>query len=116
MVIGSSGKDMSLIINLIRDAGFFRIEDASETAQNLDRINKHSVVVVGYTSGKSDINVIIERARSKSIPVVVFAAPNEINEIDKKLIHEYSYAEVANTSFRLINLIFSILSTYKYDR
>lgn len=116
MVIGSSGKDMGLVISLINDAGFFRVEDPSKTTQNLDRIKRHSVIVVGYTSGESEINKVIERARAKSIPVIVYAAPSEINKEDKKLLHGYSYAEMANTPFRLVNLIFSILSTYKYGR
>lgn len=116
MVIGSSGKDMSLIINLIQDAGFFRMEPPSRTAQSTDRIRRHSIVVIGYTSGESEMGKIIEAVKAKSIPVIIYATPNEINEEDEKLIREYSYAEIANSPFRLMNLIFSILSTHKYDR
>lgn len=116
MVIGSSSKDMSFITNLIQDAGFFRIESPSRTTQNIDRIRRHSIVVVGYTSGESKMDKIIGAARAKSIPVIIFAAPNEINNVDKKSIYEYSYTEIANSPFRIMNLIFSILSTHKYDR
>ena len=116
MVIGSSSKDMDLVITLIRDAGFFRLENAAKTAQNLDRIKKHSIVVIAYTKGESEVGRIIEAARAKSIPVIFFAEQNEINSEDKKLIYGYSYGEIANSPFRLMNLIFSILSTYKYSR
>jgi len=115
MVIGSSGKDMELVASLIRDAGFFRFESPSKTAQNLDRIRGHSMVVVGYTSGETEIGRIIQAARAKSIPVIVFAASSEITDEDREAIQEYSYAEIANTPFRIMNLIFSILSTHKYN-
>lgn len=116
MVIGSSGKDMSLIVSLIRDAGFFRVEEPSQTAQNIDRIKQHSLVVVAYTKTESETEKIINAVRTKSIPVIFYAAPSEIDRDDGKLIQEYSYAEIANSPFRLMNLIFSILSTYNYDR
>lgn len=116
MVIDSSGKDINLVIALIKDAGFFRLENSSNTAQNLDRIKKHSMVVVGYTKSESEISRIIDAVRAKSIPVIFFAEQGEISDEDKKKIHGYSYAEIANSSFRLMNLIFSILSTHKYSR
>jgi len=115
MVIGSSSKDMDLVITLIRDAGFFRLENPSKTSQNLDRIKKHSMVVVAYTKDESEVGKIIEVAKAKSIPVIFFAEQNEISDGDKKLIYGYSYGEIANSPFRLMNLIFSILSTYKYN-
>jgi hypothetical protein len=116
MIINSSSKDMDLIVSLIRDAGFFRLENPSKTIQNLDRLSKHSLVIVGYTIDELDVNKIISTARAKSIPVIFFAKHGEISENDKKVIFEYSYAEIANSPFRLINLIFSILSTYKLNR
>lgn len=117
MVIGSSGKDMGLVVKLIRDAGFFRLEDfVGDTAQSLDRIKKHSIIVVGYTETETETARIIDTARAKSIPVIFYATFNEISKSDGDLILGYSYAEVANTPFRIMNLIFSILSTYKYDK
>lgn len=116
MVINSSGKDMDLIVAHIKDAGFFRLENPSKTDQNLDRVTRHSIVVIGYTKGESDVNKIISAVRAKSLPVIFFAEQGEISEEDKKAIHGYSYAEIANSPFRLMNLIFSILSTYKFNR
>lgn len=116
MVIGSSSKDIDLVVALIKDAGFFRLESSSNTAQNLDRIKKHSIVVVGYTKGESEVSRIIDAVKAKSIPVIFFAEQGEISDEDKKIIYGYSYAEMANSSFRLMNLIFSILSTYKYSQ
>ncbi len=100
----------------IRDAGFFRLENPSKTAQNMDRLMKHSIVIVGYTKGEFDVNKIISAARAKSLPVIFFAEQGEISEEDKKVIYGYSYAEIANSPFRVMNLIFSILSTYKFSR
>lgn len=116
MVIGSSSKDINLVIALIKDAGFFRLENSSNTAQNLDRIKKHSIVVVGYTKGESEVSRIIDAVRANSIPVIFFAEQGEISDEDKKLIYGYSYGEIANSPFRLMNLIFSILSIHKYSR
>lgn len=116
MIINSSGKDMDLIAAHIRDAGFFRLESPSKTDQNLDRLTKHSIVVVGYTEGESDVNKIISAVKAKSLPVIFFAEQGEISEEDKKAVYGYSYAEIANSPFRLMNLIFSILSTYKFNQ
>ncbi|MEX2409903.1 MAG: hypothetical protein WD607_00790 [Candidatus Paceibacterota bacterium] len=115
MLIGSSGKDMSLISNLIKDAGFFRVEDCSDSIQNMDRIKDHSIVIIGYTKGEIDVDKLIKQARSKSIPIIIYSKPGEVSEKDKNFIYEYSYAEIANSSLRLMNLIFSILSVYKYE-
>ena len=103
---------MDLVIALIRDAGFFRLENPSKTAQNLDRIKKHSIVVVGYTHGESEVKRVIEAVRAKSVPVIFFAEQGEIDKKDKKLLCGYSYSEIANSPLRLMNLICSIISTF----
>ena len=54
MVIGSTGKPMDLETRLLKDAGFFNIEEPVKSVQNADRLRRHGAVVVGYTSGESD--------------------------------------------------------------
>ena len=118
MVMDSSTKDMKLVRELIHDAGFFRLEEPTTATQSTDRIRNHGAIIVGYTKGESNLKEIISAAKNKSIPVIVFAMPGELEagSQDLKSVQEYSYAEIAKTPFRLVNLIFAILSTHRYGR
>jgi len=115
MVIGSPKREMEIETRLLKDAGFFRIENPVNKPQNTDRLRRHSLIIVGYTSGETKIQSILATAKYKNVPVIVVASPGEISRKDIKAINSYSFCEIANSNLRLMNLIFSILSTYKYD-
>lgn len=116
MVLGSSGKDMKFETDIL--SGFFNVKgEPSKDLRRLDTLKNHALIIASYTRGETDLNRIFTSAKNSKIPVIVYASQNDIDSQgkDMRLIRDYYLAEIANSPMRMVNLIFSILSTYKND-
>lgn len=112
MIFQSPNQNMGVAFNLLRDSKLFKIEIPTENHQDSIRLNNHSLVIIGYSSGMTGFKNIVEAARQKRIPIIVYAKPEEVTTEDKKILDDYAYYSVCNFPLRLMNDVFVILSTF----
>ena len=112
MIFKSKDQNMGVAFNLLSDSKLFKIETPTENYQDSVRLDKHSLVIVGYTKKMQGLKGIIDEAKNKRVPVIIYAKPNEIDQEDMKILETYSYRSMCNTPLRLVNDVFTILSTY----
>ena len=117
MIFKSKDQSMDLETKLLRDSKFFNIpEDPTDRHQNTDRIKNHGLIIVGYSPGMDGFQNILSTAKDKQIPIIIYAAPGAIDMKgdDYKLICSYSYHSICNVPLRLVNDVFTILSTFPH--
>lgn len=112
MIFKSEDQNMGIAFNLLSDSKLFKIETPTENYQDSVRLNKHSLVIVGYTKKMQGLKNIIDEAKNRRVPVIIYAKPSEIDQEDMKILEAYSYHSICNTPLRLVNDVFTILSTY----
>lgn len=115
MIFKSKDQSMELETKLLRDSKFFNIpEDPTDRHQNTDRIKNHGLIIVGYSPGMDGFKNILTTAKDKQIPIIIYAVPGAIDTKgdDYKLICSYSYNCMCNFPLRLVNDVFTILSTF----
>lgn len=115
MIFKSKDLSMELETKLLRDSKFFNIpEDPTDRHQNTDRIKNHGLIIVGYSPGMDGFKNILTTAKDKQIPIIIYAAPGAIGMKgdDYKLICSHSYNCTCNFPLRLVNDVFTILSTF----
>lgn len=117
MIFKSRDQSMELETKLLRDSKFFNIpEDPTDKHQNTDRIKNHGLIIVGYSPGMDGFQNILSASKSKQIPIIIYAAPGAITEEDYKEICKYSYHSICNLPLRLVNDVFTILSTFPHGK
>lgn len=115
MIIKSKGNDMELETKLLNETGFFNIEEPSSNPQITTNLNKHSLVIIGWSPQMKDFDKIIEKAESKKIPIIVYAK-GMIEGADRAKINDYYLHSLCQTPLRLINDVFGIISTFKHSK
>ena len=112
MVFKSESQNMNLEMNLLRDSKLFSVNEPSENFQDIDRLDNHSLIIVGYSPEMKGFRQIIEGARNKKVPIIVYAKYESITDEDNELLASYSYYSICNLPLRLMNDVFTILSTF----
>ncbi len=85
------------------------IKDISNSLDVLQTLKDNAVYIVGYDKNYQNYEKLFERARSKNIPIILFAKHGEIQKESWDLINEYIYCDVANTTNRLAIILLNIL-------
>jgi len=112
MIFKSSGEDMEVETKLLRDSKLFNIpEDPTDKHQNIDRIKDHSLIIIGYSAGMTNFDDIFTGAKSAGIPTIVYSKDKIPDAIFKKL-RNYSWYSTCQVPLRLVNDVFTILSTF----
>ncbi|MDP3029802.1 MAG: hypothetical protein Q8O04_09970 [Deltaproteobacteria bacterium] len=118
MIFKSAGEDMELETKLLRDSKLFNIpEEPTDKPQNIDRINEHSLIIIGYSSemSASDFDQIYSGAKNAGIPVIIYSK-NRIPENVFKKLRDYSWYSICQVPLRLLNDVFTILSTFPHSK
>lgn len=116
LVFKSEAQNMGLETNLLRDSKLFSVNEPSENYQDIDRLDNHSVIIVGYSPGMNGFEQILQGAKSKKVPLIIYANYEAITPEDAEKLKEYSYHSICNLPLRLMNDVFTILSTYPKKR
>jgi hypothetical protein len=118
MIFKSAGNNMVLEVKLLRDCKFFNIpEEPTEAPQNIDRIRNHSLVIIGYSSSMdiSDFEKIYNGVKNAGIPVIVYSKERIPDDVFRML-RDYSYYSTCQVPLRLLNDVFTILSTFPQNK
>ncbi len=110
----SSDKNLQTERDLIKNIGLFNVQDdikdISGDLKTLQNLKSRSAFIVGYDTNYSLFGELIDEARSKNIPVIIFAKQGEIqNQEHWKAFNGYIYCDVANTSNRLSIILLNVL-------
>ncbi len=119
MIFKSKDQSMEIETKLLRDSKFFNVpEDPTDRHQNTDRITNHGLIIVGYSLGMDGFKNILSAAKDKQIPIIIYSAQGAIVQggEDSRLISSYSYHSVCNVPLRLVNDVFTILSTFPHRK
>jgi hypothetical protein len=112
MIFKSAGEDMEIETKLLRDSQLFNIpEEPTDKHQNIDRIKNHSLIIIGYSAGMTNFEDIFNGAKNAGIPVIIYSKDKIPDDIFNKL-RNYSWYSSCQVPLRLINDVFTILSTF----
>jgi len=110
----SSSKNLQVEKDLVKGIGLFSVEDdikdISENLKPMQNLKSKAAFIVGYDPIYSLYKDLIEEAKRKNIPVIVFSEQGEIQNSEHwKIFNGYIYCDVANTSNRLVVILLNIL-------
>jgi len=112
MIFKSAGEDMEIETKLLRDSQLFNIpEEPTDKHQNIDRIKNHSLIIIGYSAGMTNFEDIFNGAKNAGIPIIIYSKDKIPDDIFNKL-RNYSWYSTCQVPLRLINDVFTILSTF----
>jgi len=112
MIFKSAGEDMEIETKLLRDSQLFNIpEEPTDKHQNIDRIKNHSLIIIGYSAGMTNFEDIFNGAKNAGIPIIIYSKDKIPDDIFNKL-RNYSWYSICQVPLRLINDVFTILSTF----
>lgn len=112
MIFKSDSQNMGLETKLLRDSKIFSVDEPSENYQEIDRLDNHSPVILGYSPGMRGFEQILQGVKSKKVPLIIYANYETITREDAEKLKEYSYYSICNLPLRLMNDVFTILSTF----
>jgi len=101
---------------LMKNSGIFNISEDDYYASESFEVENHSLIILGYCQGMENVKEVIDSAKKKKIPLIVYTFRKYIDRSDpnKELIDNYKYSVLSITPLSLLNNIFSTLITYKY--
>jgi len=106
----SESKNLQTQRDKVKGLKLFNIEnDIKDISQGLDvlqNLKDNSVYIVGYSSNY-DFDSLIDLAKAKKIPVIIFANAGEIQ--DWSSFTGYIYCDVANTTNRVAVILVNIM-------
>lgn len=113
---GKGTMNMGMETNILRDSKLFKIpEDPTNSYQDCNRIKNHSLVIIGYTPKMDGFKDILDAIKVKKIPVIVYTK-EQIDPDDRKLLDSYPWHSVCNFPLKLMNDVFTILSTFPNEK
>ena len=110
----SNDKSLQTQKDKIKKLKLFKLdEDIKDISNNsldvLQNLNNNAVYIVGY-SDSYDFRNLFDKAESKKIPIIIFARQGEIKcSATWKLLNEYIYCDIANTTNRLAIILLNLL-------
>jgi len=112
MIFKSTDEDMEIETKLLRDSKLFNVpEDPTNKHQNIDRIKNHSLIIIGYSEGMANFDDIFNGAKNAGVPVIIYSKNKIPDDVFNKL-RNYSWYSTCQVPLRLINDVFTILSTF----
>lgn len=101
---------------LMKNSGIFNTSEDDYYASESFEVENHSLIILGYCKGMKNIDQVVNAAKDKKIPLIVYTFRKYIDRDDpnKELIDNYKYSVLSITPLSLLNNIFSTLITYKY--
>ena len=116
LIFKSQGEDMQVETKLLRDCKLFNIpEEPTDKLQDINRITNHCLVIIGYSTGMKDFNKIYKGVQRFGVPVIIYSKGN-IPASAMKTIKEYPWYSVCQVPLRLLNDVFTVLSTFPEKR
>lgn len=114
MIFKCAGVDMEVETRLLRDIGYFRIdEEPCSNYQMADRITDHGLVIVAYGQGIQNFDEILNRVQNAKVPLIVYSKDRIPDEVTAK-IRGYSWCLLCQYPLRLVNDVFGILYTFPH--
>lgn len=111
MVIGTDGEDMQSQVELLRKVDLFTV-DYHRSDKATDHLSDHHrLLILGY-GDKAQFDRAFECARTRRVPVLVYAKPDSVPKEDRDKISGYSFAALCNTDLRLVSDVFAVMSTF----
>jgi len=111
MVIGTQDADMIDQIKLLKEVDLFSVTDhRGEKATDFVKAG-HRLMVLGYSDSDRFARAF-DCAKSRTMPVLVYAKPNSVSPEGMAKISGYSYASLCNTDIRLVSDVFAVMSTF----
>ncbi|MGC9605767.1 MAG: hypothetical protein ABSF56_03400 [Minisyncoccia bacterium] len=107
----ADGVNMGAEVEMLRKSKLFKIEEPTTDHRQCDGIGNHSLIIIGYKRQMAGLSDIVNAARTAKIPVIVYAK-EQLEETDKSLLNSYSWHSVCNFPLKLMNDVFTILSTF----
>jgi len=112
MVIGTTDSDMTDQVRLLKEVGLFDVSDVLRGDKAIDFLNtKHRLLVLGFST-EPLFTKAFDCARSRQIPVLVYAKPGAVPPEQMAAITGYSFASICNTDLRLVSDVFAVMSTF----
>ena len=85
--------------------------------KSLDKISKHSVVIINYSSSFQDYPKVFEFLKTKGIPIVIYAPTERVtNPNHMKLINQYLFCELCIIPSRILPAIFNLALIISYEK
>ncbi len=104
-------------IETLKRVGFFNLsEDPFFDHKNLDMIDGHSLVILGYSRDMNNFNDVIDKLENKKIPLIVYSIDQLKTEDLAYLRNKYSWYSLCNFPLKLLNDVFTILSTFPFKK
>ncbi len=112
MIFSSVRNSMEMEITMLRDAKLFNIpEGPTSSFQDVNRLGKHGLVIIGYTPKMEGLADILIAVKTKKIPIIVYTK-ERLDTDEQKLLESYQWYSVCNFPMRLLNDVFATLSTF----
>ena len=88
----------------------------SQDTKQLQTLENFAVFVIGYDPGYVNYALMVDHAKDRNIPIVVFARPTEITADHMSIFQQYVYFEMCNTSARLLTTILNLSLVMPYAK
>ncbi len=111
------GGDLSQVLGILKKNGFLNVQDGVEDYRSFEPGDGHCLVVLGYRQGMAGIEDLLNRIKTKHVPLLVYTyGNNAVSGADKAAFDSYPYTLYANFPLTLLNSIFSTVASYPYGR
>ena len=112
MIFKSKSEDMEVETKLLRDCKLFNIpEDPTDKLQDTNRITNHCLVIIGFSPAMKDFDQIYEGVQRFGVPVIIYSKRSIPAKV-LKTIKKYPWYSVCQVPLRLLNDVFTVLSTF----
>jgi hypothetical protein len=112
-IINTNDNLMENEIATLKKVGFFNLsEGPSSDHKNLDMIDEHSLVILGYSRNMDNFNDIVDKVENNKVPLIVYSKDQLKTEHLEYLRNKYSWYSICNFPLKLLNDVFTILSTF----
>jgi hypothetical protein len=111
MVIGTEDTDMVDQVKLLEEVGLFSVTNHRGDKATDFLKAEHRLIVLGFADNDR-FSRAFECARSRAMPVLVYAKPGSVSSEGMAKISGYSFASICNTDLRLISDVFAVMSTF----
>lgn len=110
--------NMKREINLLKKSQLFSIEGPITADEVATKIMNHGLIVIGYCEGMGSFQDVLNTVKAKQIPIIIytFGLNNLLSSHDLAETKKYPWHTLSNFPVRLVSEVFSILSTFQYDK
>ncbi len=115
-IIATEESPMNHEARLLKRVGFFNVGEPSSDVRANDLMNGNRLIIIGYSPNSQGFKDAFNAAKTREIPVIVYAGPTRITLDDMTLLQSYSHHSMCNTPLRLISDVFAIMSTYPEEK